>query len=271
MMVESGGRAGLVNMYDGCGATCGLHQAVAVYPKNMGGTAQGPLWDLLWRLDAVINLRRFIVYDCLAGADWKLTGDGLVHTFDGTCVSSNDIRNELTPGNGKVPKEGAEWEHSKEWAIALSKVFEIKEGLGVQTQFGIEHMQRSARRIKIKVRNVSKTIDHWCYKGRALSRGSMMLHLGLDLAMCLFWCNFINGPRPAKKALELALNSTAGPEEDPRGFARTLITRLGNNSYGRWDDDIPNGRYSRAWEHATKVWPLELLEHGSIMPQDLPG
>ena len=45
--VESGGRFGSVMSYDGTGMTAGIHQAIAVYPKNLKD--QGPLWKLLLR------------------------------------------------------------------------------------------------------------------------------------------------------------------------------------------------------------------------------
>ena len=32
--VEAGAKFGGVNMYDGCGATAGLHQSILVYPKD---------------------------------------------------------------------------------------------------------------------------------------------------------------------------------------------------------------------------------------------
>ena len=271
-MVESGGRPGLINMYDGCGATCGLHQAIAVYPRNMDNDVQGPLWRLLWLLDSVVPLSYYPLWDRLIEVGWRLTGDGLVMEDTGERVTSKTIRNVLTPLNGRVPETGERWEKSRAWAEAFSEIFALKQGLRVQTHLGTEHMQRSAKRVKIKVGQYRKTIEEWCYKGNALSDQPLPTdkRVGVDLAMSLFWCHFINGPRPAKESLQTTLELTSGPVLQPVKFAKALIQALGNNSYGRWDDDIEGGRYTRARLHAMKVWPRELFENNGIMPKDLP-
>ena len=57
--VESNGMYGSVMNYDNTGMTAGLHQAIAVYPKELedkdfnAADDQGPLWKLLRRIDLV--------------------------------------------------------------------------------------------------------------------------------------------------------------------------------------------------------------------------
>jgi hypothetical protein len=53
-----------------------------------------------------------------------------------------------------------------------------------------------------------------------------------------------------------------------------LIRALGTSSYGRWSDDIPNGRYQRTRDAARKSdhWDLDLFDgSNALMPKDLPG
>jgi hypothetical protein len=48
-----------------------------------------------------------------------------------------------------------------------------------------------------------------------------------------------------------------------------LIKKLAITKYGRWDDDIPNGRYQRTRNFAAKIWPSELfVGNKAIMPKD---
>ncbi|MCZ2108032.1 MAG: hypothetical protein LC118_00410 [Dehalococcoidia bacterium] len=60
----------------------------------------------------------------------------------------------------------------------------------------------------------------------------------------------------------------------PSKFAKLLIQKLGNNPFGRWDDDIRTGRYQRTRHHAmaSGLWPTKLFDGPeAIMPADLPG
>ena len=261
-MVESGGRAGLVNMYDGCGATCGLHQAIAVLPRSM--KAQGSLWKLLWRMTSVIPLTYYRLSELIAEAGWVLTGNGIVHPSDAP-VDPRLIRDTLTPIEGNVPKSGERWEQAAMWGECFSEVFALLPGIEVQMNFGIEHFHASARRLKHNGQRLSTLI----YNAAAHDQYPFLLG-SVDLAVSMFWSQYVNGPSPARRALWKAYDKTGGPWGGyPTKFAIALIRNLGNNTYGRWDDDIPGGRYQRTREHAMKVWPKGLFGEDGVMPLDL--
>lgn len=271
-MVETGGIAGLVNMYDGCGATCGLHQAIAVYPRDL--SKQGPLWKLLWRMDSVVPIDYYYLGDQLDSMSWRITAAGLVHRDTGELIKPKVIRNTLTPKNGRVPETGPEWDQSKQWAEAFAELFMITAGIRAQVLTGIEHMHKMAKRhvLKLEIDKYTCTIENRCYND-CVDNPNPYIDPAADLAMCLFWCNAINGPTPAKRALEKA--SLCKDPTDPaqsHKFAEHLIRLLGNSKYGRWDDDLKPSRYQKAREYALKIWPKELfVGPKAVMPKDLPG
>jgi hypothetical protein len=88
--------------------------------------------------------------------------------------------------------------------------------------------------------------------------------------MSVYWSNSVNAPGHALKLL--CRVADAYPSSRDPLFAKALVTALGNTSFGRWDDDIPGGRYQRTRLAAMQVWPFELFEGPTaIMPKDLVG
>lgn len=98
-----------------------------------------------------------------------------------------------------------------------------------------------------------------------------------DLAMAMFWSNTVNAPGAALRKLCQAADMLGREygdfsEERQVKFAKRLVNKLGNTTFGRWDDDIPGGRYQRTRRAATKVYPRRLfVGPQAIMPKDLVG
>lgn len=280
--VESGAKFGAVVMYDGTAATCGPDQHIAVYPKELSdedynaADDQGGLWKLLRRLETVQGGAEFeavteALFAKLRARGWYLSQDGVVRYAQdgeadvrgrkivvkaGDLVHGANLRDELTPAGGKVPTAGDQWEKSKAWALAFHRLFVHPDGHKAQIEFGKEHLVERSRRRQLAP-----------YTSREITA----LRVGdgwsedLDLAMCIYQSNSVNAPAIAVRAL--ASVGQAVP-------ARALIRALGNNAYGRWDDDIPGGRYQRTRDaaRASGLWSPSLFEGPSaVMPKDLPG
>jgi hypothetical protein len=197
-MVESGGRIGAIVMYDGTAVTAGLHQAVAVYPRDL--KAQGPLFALLRRLDYVVPVPYFLG-DLFDEHDWFVAPDSkLRYKSDGDVVEPADIRAVLTPPNGVVPRKGREWDQSVRWAKAFHRLFSLDATLMVQTSYGIEHFVKRAKRLR-HTKLDRHTIEQLCYGGECLNPEVFSEH---------------HDVKDAK-------------------FAPFLIKQLGTAEYGRWD------------------------------------
>jgi hypothetical protein len=288
-------------MYDGTAITAGLDQHIAVYPKelnNEDGNAsddQGGFWKLLRRLEVLpgpdynIHLGRLL--DMLKQRNWYLAQDGVLRYYcggysirpetklkvyydAGDVVYGYDIRDQLTPLNGVVPKSGALRAQADEWAQAVHQVFVHDQTWSTQIEFGHEHLvtRMKSRRVDIGTKTNSKWVPaEQAYLGREISSlhaGSGGWHEEIDLALCVYQSHSVNAPSKANQALARAMKGPQGK------FAANLIKYLGNNAYGRWDDDLKTGRYQRTRSAAvkSKLWSRSLFTGPrAIMPADLPG
>jgi hypothetical protein len=278
--VETGARYGSVIAYDGTGMTAGLDQHIAVYPKELAhedfnaADDQGGFWELLRRLETVdgntgFQSRIAQLWVMLENEGWYLAQDGqLRYIMDGgkgrfkhqagDIVFGKEIRDTLTPVRGKVVSKD-QMAQAAEWIKAVHLVFAHPDGFRAQAMFGIEHLVHRVKRRKIG----------WAYGGREVTA----LRVGTnyderdDLAMCMYQAHSVNAPAIANKALRRA---RFGKSIDPR----RLIRLLGNNKYGRWDDDIKGGRYQRTRLAArgSGLWPRTFFDGPkAIMPKNLPG
>lgn len=298
--VETGAKFGAIVMYDGTAVTAGLDQHIAVYPKelkNEDGNAaddQGGFWKLLRRLEVLpgphYNIQLGRLWDMLKQRNWYLAQDGVLRYLNsghflnpvtklrvyfnaGDVVYGYDIRDHLTPLNGVVPKSGTLRERADEWAQAVHQVFVHDQAHRTQIEFGQEHMvtRMKSRRLNMGTRATRWSRADAAYLGREISS----LHVGhggwheeIDLALSVYQSHSVNAPTKANQALARAMKGPHGK------FPANLIKHLGNNAYGRWDDDLKTGRYQRTRSAAlaSKLWPRSLFTGPrAIMPKDLPG
>lgn len=284
--LESGAKFGAIVAYDGTCITAGPDQHIAVYPAELASEDynaaddQGGFWKLLRRLETVQGSSEFeaateAVLGRLRSRGWYLAQDGTVrHLEDGSVsvrgkaiqaragdlVHGSLIRDEVTPpSGGAVPKSGPPWDRARAWAIDLHRLFVHPDGHKAQIEFGKEHLVERTRRRAPRP-----------YAGREITA----LRVGpdwteaMDLACCVYQAHSVNAPAIANKIL-----SECG---DPgrAGFARDLLLKLGTSSYGKWDDDLPSGRYQRTRSAAldSGLWARSLFDGPTaIMPRDLPG
>lgn len=275
VQVESGGAFGGYCAYDGTAATAGLDQHIAVYPKALAHEDfnaeddQGGFWKLLAGF-ALAPISEAL--ELLTGAGWRLTVDGRLVYAENQMVTVNGqtlkvgkrskvhgqlIRNELTPMNGVVPRNGPEWEQAARWARALRKPFADERTKKFQMNFGISHLiGRTWRRKLVKP----------LYRNLDISTVTDELSPPLDLTLCVFHAHSVNAPGAALNLLKQVLASTS---IDDQTFPKKMMQRFANSSYGRWNDEIPSGRWARTRSAAMALgfWDEGLFKGKSaIMP-----
>lgn len=288
--VESGGKYGTVMNYDGTGMTAGIHQAIAVYPRALNdektNNDQGPLWKLLSRMrhaapDSIALLR---IFEKLFDFGWYLAEDAsLRYCVSGHTVDGPDIRTRLVGSpEGVLPVRGNARMDAEETIELFHEAFRDSYTHEAQDAYGKEHFIKRAERTKLrfckKPAHKKKTIHDVLYGDNFhISHTRELPHFSfeMDLANAMFWSNTVNAPGAALKVLCRVVDAVGtvyskGSGGAP-GFARTLIHALGTSSYGRWDDDIKNGRYQRTRRAAMEVWPNEYFGGDGIMPKDLLG
>jgi hypothetical protein len=294
--VETGGTYGAVMSYDGTGMTAGPDQHIAVFPAELASEDfnaeddQGSLWKLLRCLEIVEgtpSYRAFIneLWDELRFENWYVSQDGALRYLTdtelfvgerklnakaGDLVFGKHIRDTFTPIGGAVPQDGERWDRACEWATYFHNLTSHPSGHQAQFQFGVEHLVKRTKRRLIKP---GLTLENAAY-GRELTsiRGPQAgWREDVDLALCVYHSNSVNAPAIANQSINRVL--VAHPNRD-ESFARALIRALGNSTYGRWDDDIKNGRYqrTRASAKASGLWDAALFDGpNALMPADLPG
>jgi hypothetical protein len=296
--VETGGYFGRVMAYDGTCMTAGPDQHIAVFPRELveedwrAEDDQGSLWALLGHL-RLLRGSDDSFDEALGALESELASDGFMFDRGGFLAYAKDravsvgkkviqvkagdrahgavIRETYTAPMGQVPKSGASWEKARRWALLWHYVTVHPVGWKTQLDFGMGHLIERVRRRRI---GDLGTADTLVYGREGISSPrTNSIPSELDLAMCVYHANSVNGPTPASAALGEAARAHH-PSSNPAGFARLLIQKLGNNPFGRWDDDIRTGRYQRTRDHAmaSGLWPRSLFEGASaIMPADLPG
>jgi hypothetical protein len=258
--------------------TCGLDQHIAVYPKEIADKDnnklddQGTLWKLLRRIevtpwnDSHFEVARRALWTKMAEVGWYLAMDGVLRDYQtGEPVGGKEIRQTLTPLNGKVIRE-KHMEIAAEWARLFHAVFNHRNGHQAQVEYGKEHLVKRTKRRKLKIPAGTFSVEKIAYGQELTSLKVEDLGEELDLALCMYQANSVNAPAVANKIIRKALYR--------KNFAKTLIHLLGNSKYGRWDDDIPGGRYQRTRLAArgSGLWPRKLFDGAdAIMPKNLPG
>jgi hypothetical protein len=144
------------------------------------------------------------------------------------------------------------------------------ETFDIQVRFGIKHFSKWANR---GLRFCAKWDKEITIKGFAYGIGdrdfesikTTEISPELDLAMSIFWSHTVNAPGMALEVFCKAADNVTSAFDLPA----VLIKKLATTKYGRWDDDIPNGRYQRTRNFAAKIWPAELfVGDKAIMPKD---
>jgi hypothetical protein len=286
--VESGGKFGAITMYDGTAVTAGLHQAIAVYPRELADEDfnakddQGSFWQLLRMLEMIPDFPELQdLFAKFKSKGWYLGRDGsLRYLADGKTqvrgrtrnvragdeVFGFEIREAFTPNQGAVPASGSAWEASKSWALDFHKIFSNPKSFKAQEEFGAQHFEHVARHKLISARGRSQSIEGWLYRGHLADFKAPSW--AYDLALAVFWSHSVNGPSVAYRLLAQALEAS-DPNANPDDFATTLLRLLGRKKYGRWHWSEPDGRWQRTRTNAKKLWPEELFSNGGVMPSTL--
>lgn len=269
--VETGGKFGAVMAFDGTAMTAGLDQHIAVYPKELASEDhnaaddQGSLWKLVRQLEtpgdstSIANL-----YEALSDCGWYVSQDGWLRYKTtqnshkaGDLVFGKEIRDTFTPIGGDV-QTTQQKEIATKWILLFHAVFSNPKGFKTQSEFGKTHLVERTKRHNIG----------WAYNNMELTALTIQqLSYEHDLAMCMYQAHSVNAPAIALKLLNQSrVNNSLDPKK--------LIKLLGTSTYGRWDDDLPNGRYQRTRLAAKNsgLWPSSLFDGiSAIMPRDLPG
>jgi len=298
--VETGAKFGAVVMYDGTGVTGGPDQHVAVYPKELANEDynaaddQGGLWKLMRRLeyadgDSSYHVAVSRLWMALGAHGWYVSQDGALRYTDdtedaagrarkaGDLVNGNEIRDALTPTGGRVPRSGPAWDKARSWALMFNEVLAHPDGHRAQIEFGKEHLVErvQSRRINLGTKakpSWKKLSGIYPAEVSSLRVGGASWDEGLDLAMCVYQSHSVNAPAIANRCLARAVKLQGGITRGD--FPEKLISYLGTSTYGRWDDDIKNGRYqrTRSAARASGLWSRGLFDGpAAIMPRDLPG
>ena len=275
-MVESGGKFGNVMNYDGTGITAGIHQAIAVFPRDLDST--GTLWELMRDVGIACKASKCNAWDVLVD-QFKRQGviigvDGKPRNEKGIEVKGNALRELLTgDSNGLMPESGAGRKRAESFVFLFHDLMASPETFEAQVSFGVRHFSKWAKRgLRFcKKWDPELTLQHFAYgmEDRDLvSIRTDEMSKELDLAMCMFWSHSVNAPGYALQVFCKAADEVLSNEELPR----VLVRRLATAQYGRWDDDIKNGRYQRTRSFAMQIWPEELfVRKDALMPKDFPG
>lgn len=274
-MVESGGKFGCVINFDRTGITAGLHQAIAVYPKQIrrsdGDDAndQGPLWRLL-KMASGQSL-----YEALAiNARWQMLTVGKVrHTGSGDIVSGPDMLTELAGSpDGKVPEFGEGRERSKRWVQLFHEHFSDPRTFDAQEQFGIDHFTHRAKRARMRFSDRYKgyTAQDLFYRHASVDQETFEQQPSLDLALCVYWSHSVNAPSMALKVMCRSLKHWN--ESIPAAvWAQRFIRMIATTKYGHWHEDEKNGRYDRTRKYAMQsgFWPRGcFVGPNAVMPKE---
>lgn len=278
--VESGGVFGTVINYDGTGMTAGIHQAIAAYPKDL--TAQGPLWKLLCRAYALpARLDAFSrLLEELSNSGFELTRDGVLRTHrKGVPATGEEIRKFFgTPGG--MLDDSDESGRAERIIMLFHELFSHEATIQLQLAFGMEHFLKSAERVKLRFstspRIRGSNLQDQIYTPYAGKNISRLIHREMepnfDLAMCLYWSYSVNAPGMAlKKMCETLDVVDRRANKWTEEFPKLLVQALGTCSYGRWDDDIDNGRYQRTRTELMKYFDSDLFKDDAIMPKNFVG
>ena len=291
--VETGATYGTVVMYDGTCVTAGPDQFIMVYPRELANEDynarddQGLLTKFLRRLEPVPGLDEPVaaLWDEFMRHNWYISQDGRLRYLEpdkvlvgqrrlsvepGDLVHGAVLRNTITPVKGTVPRKGKDWDTALKWAWLFHNLFGHKAGFSTQDAYGQERMLKAYIRRRLKVEG-SPTVAEAVYGRDPSSVRVADVGQPLDLAMAVWYSNSVNAPAIAMKWLARVVQQI-DPKERPNDFAKLLIRRLGNSTYGRWNANVKGGRYQRTRLHARRcgLWDPSLFTGpGAIMPHRL--
>lgn len=283
--VETNGTYGTVVMFDGTALTAGPDQFIIVYPKELANEDfnaaddQGPLGPLLARVLSVASAP-FVseVQKAFKAVGWSLSPAGQLRYMDsrsvrvagktvavkaGALVHGAVIRDTLTPMGGRVPKSGPEWEQAATWALNFHHLFADPITFSTQRLYGLEHMERSFKTRKVTAAGRTATIEGVLGVD---DLGTATLPPELELAFAVWYSNSVNAPAIAMRCLQDAWTTVGG---SPKLLPRVLLQVLGSSNFGRWNANIPGGRWDRTRRVAlaSGMWPTEFfLGPNAIMP-----
>lgn len=265
-MVETSGRFGAVNAYDGCGMTCGLDQKTAILPKTL---KQGGLWRVTRKLLDLVPEPTALEH-LLDEQRWVIAPDGVLRNqVSGNPVSGRTIREVLTPENGVVPAEGPEWDRSVAWATAFQSLYDNPATFDLQVSVGVENLALGQNKVEAQV---YKTWTGLSSPTAAVTEKNISREL--DLAFCVYHAYSVHAPTLAASVLRERSRVELSKGSSPEEFASQLIRDFGTHPYKRWRDQPDNkaSRYDRTRAHALRsgLWAQEFFSTpGGLMPENL--
>jgi len=258
---------GSVQSYDGAAMSGGPAHWVAVLPRTM---QQGPLFQLLRRIEMVPGAPVKPLWDALAAEGWYVARDGMLRDKkSGAVISGKAIRNAFTPQDGKVPQAGKDKLKAEKWALLFHDLLSDPKTFATQADHSIEYLIQGSEDLEMKAYRLF--IPKLQSPERIGIEPGVVLPEPVDLAMCVYHAFTPNAPAIAKQCLEATL-AKVGPKPNPLYFAQTLITTLGTKKYGRWAD-VPGtkgSRYdaTRTAVRASGLWSQTVPNLINLMPVD---
>lgn len=300
--VETGYRLGSIMAADGTGVTAGLGQHILVYPRELAHEDfdakddQGGLGQLLRHMEvhaATPALDK--LWGEFRAQGWYVAQDGRLRWYEdkrvkvrgrwmdfkaGDVVHGAILRDTITPVGGKVPKAGEQWEQSKRWAVLFYRVFSDSGSMKSQFGFEVDHLvtRIGHRKYPFIPHRRSQTMAQAIYGTGVVGElvAGRDISAMLDLALCVFHSHTVNAPAIAYRKLRHSLQATGYRSEQARGgtgeiaLARDLLRRLATANYGRWNEDIAQGRWARTRARAREsgMWPEDFFRgHSPLMPR----
>jgi hypothetical protein len=147
-------------------------------------------------------------------------------------------------------------------------VFADDDTLQAQMDFGVQHLvHRVCNQKLVRLSGRRRTTVQRAVYGAFPAATVKSSELGdeMDLAMCVLHSHAVNAPSKAYKYLGQSIDATSGQHD----FVRDLLRRLATSTYGRWNEDVENGRWARTRLRAMKsgLWPERLFKGpDAIMP-----
>jgi hypothetical protein len=308
--VETGHRVGSCFAADGTCHTIGRGQHIIVYPRELANEDwnakddQGGAGKLLRDIEInavdldepghVPNQNVEALWAAFKAEGWYLAQDGTFRWIEdgqakvkgrwmdhkaGDLVHGAVLRDAITPIGGKVPKTGSRWETARRWAALFHAVMSDPDFAHCQWRFERHHLidRVRTRKIQTNPRRRRQTLQQALY-GSVLVENVVVnrdISPDLDLALCVLHSHSVNAPAIAYRKLVESLKATGyKPATDVSQvvFARDLLRRLARAKYGRWNEDIENGRWQRTRKRAMETgwWPLEFFRSpGGLMMVDM--
>ena len=120
------------------------------------------------------------------------------------------------------------------------------------------------------------TLNQAIYEPYAVDGAFDSLIPELDLAMGVWWSHTVNAPAITLSKI-CRIIDRYGPlppvpsTDQELKIAKAIMKSLANSNFGRWNDEVKNGRWQRTRTHAMKLWPKSLFKSDGIMPKKVQG